>query len=244
MEISTKVKHMVDLRNGRGTKIQRKSDHDNSKVDIRRDSDVREVVNTIGETVLQLKLLCMAAEKSARTNWDLKIKRYIDDEEVNNAVAEIRLETECYIRSRYPMAPEFLRSALVEANAFRLRRLCYQRSHPRRIGFSLEEPQTSPPDVQLPKIKESSPAGLAPTVLPEPVTTDKGSGQSGPQVPASNAATAQQAVTASTTKSTTEVPGAQPALGSNMLPCSPTTRTRECPYCGEIVELNTAKTWK
>ena len=83
------------------------------------------ITKIISGTLTRLFRLSNAVRKSTRADRARKIKRYRDDEEVNNTIEELRLYTKCYIEFRFPKAPEPLRSALVEANAVRLRRLYY-----------------------------------------------------------------------------------------------------------------------
>ncbi|KAL7946829.1 ankyrin [Trichoderma barbatum] len=236
------------ISNYNDSEITRRDDDDGSDSDSyvdQAEENISKITDTIGGTVSRLFRLSNAVRKSAKANRARKFERYRDDEEANKAIAEIRLYTECYIRFRFPMAPDSLRSALVEANALRLRRLYYQRSHRRRIDLSVQNPQTSPPVVQLPKIKESAPAvPFAPSVLPEPATIDQVSRQAGPPpVPVTNATTARQtAVGALYAKSTTEVPRAKSVLVNNKLSFPPIPPTQECPYCGIIIEFKkTAK---
>ncbi|KAH8156029.1 hypothetical protein CIB48_g12218 [Xylaria polymorpha] len=240
-------------------KRQRISEHGDSEVKRRADDDasdsdgdvdqeeenISKITNTIGGTVTRLFRLSNAVRKSAKANRARKIEGYRDDEEANNAIAELRLYTESYLRFRYPMAPDSLRVALVEANALRLRRLYYQRSHRRRIELSVQKPQTTPAVVQLPKIKENSPlVRFAPSVLPKSATIDKTSGPAGPPpVPVTNATTARQTdVGALYARSTTEVPRAKSVLVNNKLSFPALPPTHECPYCGVIIEFKgTAK---
>ncbi|KAL7815134.1 ankyrin [Trichoderma gracile] len=229
------------------SKLTRKDDDDASDSDSDVDEaeeNISKITDTIGGTVSRLFRLSNAVRKSAKANRARKLEKYRDDEEANKAVAEMCLYTDCYIRFRFPMAPESLRSALVEANALRLRRLYYQRSHRRRIDMSVQSPQTSPPVVQMPQIKEGAAAvRFAPSVVPKPATINKTSGQAGPPpVPVTNATTARQtAVGAFYAKSTTEVPRAKSVLVNNKLSFPPIPPTQECPYCGVIIEFkNTA----
>ncbi|UKZ53529.1 hypothetical protein TrVGV298_007321 [Trichoderma virens] len=259
----TSLKPINDPPKSPSRKRQRISEYSNSKVARRDDDDasdsdsyvdqaeenISKITDTIGGTVSRLFRLSNAVRKSAKANRARKFERYRDDEEASNAIAEIRLYTECYIRFRFPMAPDSLRSALVEANALRLRRLYYQRSHRRRIDLSVQNPQTNLPVVQLPKINESALAvRFAPSVLPKPATINKTSGQAGPPpVPVTNATTARQtAVGALYAKSSTEVPRAKSVLVNNKLSFPPIPPTQECPYCGVIIEFkNNAKSlWK
>lgn len=236
------------------SKLTRKDDDDASDSDSDVDEaeeNISKITDTIGGTVSRLFRLSNAVRKSAKANRARKLERYRDDEEANKAVAEMCLYTDCYIRFRFPMAPDSLRSALVEANALRLRRLYYQRSHRRRIDLSIQSPQTSPPVVQLPQIKEGAAAvRFAPSVVAKPTAINKISGQAGPPpVPVTNATTARQtAVGAFYAKSTTEVPRAKSVLVNNKLSFPPIPSTQECPYCGVIIEFKntTAKSilWK
>jgi hypothetical protein len=260
MGISTTVKPIEDPPQTPSRKRQRISEQSDSKVTRRADDDasdsdsdvdpaednISKITDIVGGTVTRLFRLSNAVRKSAKADRARKIERYRDDEEANNAIAELRLYTECYVRFRFPMAPDSLRSALVEANAMRLRRLYYQRSHRRRISLSVQNPQTTPTVVQLPKIKESAPAvRFDSSVLPKPATTKKILGPAGPPpVPVTNATTARQsAVRALYAKSTTEVPRAKSVLVNNILSFPPIPPTHECPYCGVVIEFkSTAKT--
>jgi hypothetical protein len=235
-------------------KRQRISEHGDSEVKCKADDDasdsdgdvnleeenILKITDIIGGTVTRLFRLSNAVRKSAKANRARKIEGYQDDEEANKAIAELRLYTEAYIRFRYPMASDSLRVALVEANALRLRRLCYQRSHRRRIELSVQKPQTTLTVAQLPKIKENSPVvRFDPSVLPKSATIDKTSGLVGPPpVPVTNATTARQtAVGALYARSITEVPRAKSVLVNNKLSFPPLPPTHECPYCGVIIEF-------
>ncbi|KAI1120124.1 hypothetical protein F5Y10DRAFT_290290 [Nemania abortiva] len=139
-------------------KRQRISEPGDSEVKCRADDDasdsdddmdqeeenISKITDTIGGTVTRLFRLSNAVQESAKANRTRKIEGYRDDEEANKAIAELCLYTESYIRFRYPRAPDSLRVALVEANAFRLRRLYYQQSHRRRVELSVQKPQTTP----------------------------------------------------------------------------------------------------
>ncbi|KAL4881087.1 hypothetical protein BJY04DRAFT_189882 [Aspergillus karnatakaensis] len=176
---------------------------------------------------------------SAKADRARKIESYREDEEANKAIAELRLYTDCYIRFRFPMAADPLRSALVEANAMRLRRLCYQRSHRRRISLCVQNVQATPTIVRLPVIEERAPAiQFDPSVLPKPATTKTVLGPSGPPpVPLTNANTARQsAVRALYARSTTEAPRAKSVLVNSKLSFPPIPLAHECPYCGVIVD--------
>ncbi|PLB51603.1 hypothetical protein P170DRAFT_349784 [Aspergillus steynii IBT 23096] len=218
----------------------RRSDDDTS--DSESDIDPAEenmlkITETIGGTLTRLFRLSNAVRKSAKTNRARKIERYRDDEEANKAIDELRLYTKCYIEFRFPEAPEALRSALVEANALRLRRLYYQRSHRRRIDLSIQIPEPTPAVVQLPKMTVNAPAvRFAPSALPKPARTNT---MLAPvPAPATNATTARQtAVAEFYAKSTTEIPRAKSVLVNDKLPFPPIPPTPQCPYCGVIVEF-------
>jgi hypothetical protein len=233
--------------------VTKRADNDSSDADSDEDQaqeNVSLITYNIGGTVTRLFRLSSAIRKSAKAKRTYKIGRYRDDEEANNAITELRLYTECYIRFRFPQAPEALRSALVEANALRLRRLYYQRSHRRRIALSVQRPQANPRSVQLLKIADSAPAvRFAPSVQPKPKTIDERSKPTGPPpAPITYATTARQtAVGALYANSTVEVPRAKSVLVNNKLSFPPVPTTSECPYCGVIVEFEgTAKSimWK
>lgn len=237
-------------------KRQRVSIHGNSEVARGADDDISDsesdidpaeenilkITETIGGTMTRLFRLSNAVRKSAKTNRARKIERYRDDEEANKAIDELRLYTKCYIEFRFPEAPEVLRSALVEANALRLRRLYYQRSHRRRIDLNTQGLERTPATVQLPEMTRGAPTvQFAPSALPKPARTNKTLAAS--PAPATNATTAQQtAVAAFYAKSTTEVPRAKSVLVNNKLSFPPIPPTQQCPYCGVILEFkNTAR---
>lgn len=209
------------------------------------EENVSKITDTIGGTVTRLFRLSNAVRKSAKANRAHKIEKYTTDKEANRAIDELRRYTECYIQFRFPMAPDLLRLALIEANALRLRRLYYQRSHRRRIDLSVQHPKHDSVVLQLPAMKERAPAvRFAPSVLPKLATSNIPSGQTGTvPVPATNATTARQtAVGAFYAKSTTEVPRAKSVAVNNKLSFPPIPPTDECPYCGVIIEFkSTAK---
>ena len=262
MRASTIVKPIDDPSQTPSRKKRRISERGNAEVTKRVDDDssdsdgdedqaqknVSLITYTIGGTVTRLFRLSNAIRKSAKASRTCKIGGYRDDEEANNAIAELRLYTECYIRFRFPRAPEALRSALVEANALRLRRLYYQRSHRRRIALSVQRPQAGPRSVQLPKIPDSAPAvRFASSLLPKP-RDERSKPTNLPPAPITYATTARQtAVGALYADSTVEVPRAKSVLVNNKLSFPPVPTTSECPYCGVIVEFkDTTKTimWK
>ncbi|KAL5608601.1 hypothetical protein FOVSG1_003282 [Fusarium oxysporum f. sp. vasinfectum] len=206
------------------------------------EENIAKITEIIGGTLTRLVRLSNAVRKSAKANRARKIENYKNDEEANKAIDELRLYTKCYIEFRYPEAMEALRSALVEANALRLRRLCYQRSHRRRIDLSIQKPKATPAAVHLPKITGNAPAARSgPNVLPKPPATNKM--PAAVPAPATNATTARQtAVAALYTKPTTEIPGAKSVLVNNKLSFPSIPPTQQCPYCGVIVEFkNTSR---
>ncbi|KAJ5100696.1 hypothetical protein N7456_006748 [Penicillium angulare] len=206
------------------------------------EENILKITETIGGTLTRLFRLSNAVRKSAKANRARKIERYRNDEEANKVIDELRLYTQCYIEFRFPEAPQALRSALVEANALRLRRLYYQRSHRRRIDLNIQRLERTPAVVQLPKITGSAPVvQFAPSVLPKPTSANKIPAPS--PAPATNATTARQtAVAAFYAISATEVPRAKSVLVNNELSFPPMPPTQQCPYCGLIVEFkNTAR---
>ncbi|KAI0098193.1 hypothetical protein GGR51DRAFT_577178 [Nemania sp. FL0031] len=236
-----------------GSKRQRLSEHDAPKTTRRSDEygsnveseigqaeeNISKITYIIGGTVTRLFGLSNVVRKSAKANRDRKMAQYKDNEEANKAIAELRLYTECYIRSRFPMAPDWLRSALVEANAKRLQRLYYQRSHRRRIPLSFQCPQNPLAAIQLPEIDESALiVPIASSLKPEPTAINRRSKPANPPVPLTNTTTAQQtAVGALHDRSTTEVPRPKSILLNSKLTFPPTPPTHECPYCGVVIEF-------
>ena len=254
MGVSTIVKPIDDLRQTLSRKKRRISKTDKVMVTKRVDDDSSDtdsdedqaqknislITYTIGGTVTRLFRLSNAIRKSAKASRTYKIGEYKYDEEANNAITELRLYTECYIRFRFPQAPEPLRSAMVEANALRLRRLYYQRSHRRRIALSVQRPQADPRSVQLPRIPDSAPTvRFAPSMPRKQTAIDESSKPAGlPPAPTTYATTARHtAVQALYTDSTEEVPRAKSVLVNNKLSFPPLPTTSECPYCGVIVEF-------
>ncbi|KAF5988821.1 ankyrin repeat domain-containing protein [Fusarium bulbicola] len=206
------------------------------------EENIAKITETIGGTLTRLVRLSNAVRKSAKANRARKIENYKNDEVANKAIDELRLYTKCYIQFRFPEATETLRAALVEANALRLRRLCYQRTHRRRIDLSIQKPNATPAAVQLPKTTGiPQVARFGPNVLPTSFATNKM--PAAVPAPATNATTARQtAVAALYTKPTTEIPGAKSVLVNNKLTFPPMPPTQECPYCGVIVEFkNTSR---
>lgn len=223
--------------------VRRRVDSDSSDMGSDEDQaqkNVSLITYTVGGTVTRLFRLSNAIRKSSKASRTHKIREYRDNEEANNAIAELRLYTECYIRFRFPQIPEALCSALVEANALRLRRLCYQRSHRRRIALSVQRPQADPRSVQLPKIPYSTPAvHFIPSVPPEPRAIEERSKPTGlPSAPITYATTARQSTLGALyADSTVEVPRAKSILVNNKLSFPPMPTTSECPYCGVVVEF-------
>lgn len=206
------------------------------------EENILKITETIGGTLTRLFRLSNAVRSSAKANRARMIERYRDDEEANKAIQELQLYTKRYIEFRFPETPEALCSALVEANALRLRRLFYQRSHRRRIDLSFQNPNMTPAVVELPKMMRSAPTvQFASSALPEPATTNKLLAPL--PVPATNASIARQtAVAAFYAKSTNEVPRAKSVVVNNKLSFPPMPPTQQCPYCGVIVEFkNTAR---
>jgi hypothetical protein len=225
-------------------KRQRRSEYDeeitrsdsDSEID-QAEENILKITETINGTVTRLFRLSNAVRKSAKANRARRIEKYTDDEEANTAIAELRLYTECYIRFRFPEAPVSLRSALVEGNALRLRRLYYQRYHRRRTEMRMPSPAAAPKASQLPKMKEASPAvRFDSSVQWKPANSNKTSGSvRPPPVPATNATTARQTAVLYA-KSTTEVPRAKSVLVNNKLSFPPLPAGKECPFCGVIIE--------
>ncbi|KAF5662745.1 ankyrin repeat domain-containing protein [Fusarium heterosporum] len=203
------------------------------------EENILNITETIGGTLTRLFRLSNAVRKSAKANRARKIDMYRDDKEANKAIEELRLYTNCYIKFRFPEAPESLRSALVEANALRLRRLYYQHSHRRRIDLSIQNLNITPAVVQIPKTTESPPTvRFAQSAVPNPGKTSKMPAPWPASAPATNATTARQtAVAALYAKSTTEVPRAKSVLVNDKLSFPPIPPTQQCPYCGVIVEF-------
>ncbi|RMZ74847.1 hypothetical protein DV737_g5678, partial [Chaetothyriales sp. CBS 132003] len=241
-EISSRKRQRISVHGSSEVTRRAEDDASDSESDVDpAEGNILKITETIGGTLTRLFRLSNAVRKSAKANRARKIQRYIDDEEANKAIDELRLYTKCYIEFRFPEAPEVLRSALVEANALRLRRLYYQHSHRRRIDLSIQSPETTPAAVQLPKMTGSAPAvRFAPSALPKPATTNTVPAPS--PTPATNATTARQtAVVDSYAKSATEVPQAKSILVNNKLSFPPIPPTQQCPYCGVIVEFKNTK---
>ena len=218
--------------------VTRRSNYDTS--DSESDADPAEenilkVTETISGTITRLFRLSNAVRRSAKASRARKIESY-DDKDANKAIDELRLYTSCYIKFRFPEATEALRSALVEANAWRLRRLYYQRFHRRRIDMTIQGPATTPSIVQLPKTAARETAvRFAPSRPPKPGTNN---GHVRSPVPVTNATTARQTdVAAMYAKPMTEVPRAKSVLVNNKLSFPPVPTNGQCTYCGVIIEF-------
>ncbi|KAF5705675.1 ankyrin repeat domain-containing protein [Fusarium mundagurra] len=205
---------------------------------------------TISGTVTRLFRLSNAIRKSAKNSRAQKLKDYQLDDETQRAIDELRLYTDCYIRFRFPEAPESLRCALIEANVLRLRRLSYQQLHRRRIALSIERPQAGQSKLPLPKIPEKPrTVRFAPEATPKvKVINEEPSRQDYPPAPLTYATTARQTeIGALYAKSTTEVPRAKSVLVNNELSFPPIPQQNECPYCGVIIEFkgpNKSNIWR
>ena len=205
------------------------------------------LIHTVGGTVTRLLRLSNAIRKSATASRTRKVGEYKENEEANTAINELRLYTESYVRFRFPQAPKVLCSALVEANAQRLRRLYYQKSHRRRIALSTQDPLK---DTKLVRLPESAPTVRFTASVPSQpkATNEKSDSARPPPAPITYATTARQtAVGALLANSIVEVPRARSVLVNNKLAFPPAPVTSECPYCGVIVEFpGTTKTmrWK
>lgn len=190
----------------------------------------------------RLLRLSNAVRKSAKVSRRYKIEEYTADEEANKAISELRFYTQCYIRFRFPNMSEALCSTLVEANAVRLRRLYYQRTHRRRIALSVRHPQADPTNiVTLPRIPESRPSvRFAPTLQPKAGAIGERStnATSIPAAPLTYATTARQTTArALYADSAMGTPRAKSVLVNNKLFFPPVPPTDECPYCGVIIEF-------
>jgi hypothetical protein len=205
------------------SEVKRRSDYDTSDSESDVDSaeeNILKVTETIGGTITRLFRLSNAVRRSAKANRARKIEAY-DDKDANKAIDELRLYTRCYIEFRFPETTESLRSALVEANAWRLRRLYYQRFHRRRIDMSIQSPTTTPSLVQIPKMAARGTAvRFAPSPPPKTGTSN---GPVRSPVPVTNA--------------TTEVPRAKSVLVNNKLSFPPVPKHGQCIYCGVILEF-------
>ncbi|KAL7936383.1 ankyrin [Trichoderma chlorosporum] len=220
------------------------NDNDESDSDIYEDrtkKNYSKIFKLLGGTLWELHSLSFATciPRISKDDWASNIAAYRNDEEANKAITEIRLYTECYIRFRFPKAPDALRSALIEANAFRVRRMFYLRSHRRRISSRVQNPQASLPDAQLPNVEESVPAVRFPSSVP-------------PQAATINDASRQidllllQATNLISTKKiylefsygghSIKLPPAKSVLVNNRLSFPPIPSTQDCPYCGVTVE--------
>lgn len=202
------------------------------------------IIYTIGGTITRLFRLSNAIRKSATASRTRKIEEYKDNEEANTAINELHVYTDSYIRFRFPETTDNLRSALIEANARRLRRFYYQMSHRRRIALTVQNPQMDVKDVQLPKPQTRSPAvRFVPTAPSKSkmTGTNPQSKTNLPPAPVTYATTARQtAVGALYAGSNVEVPRAKSVMVNSRLSFPPVPPTNECPYCGVIVEFSGA----
>ena len=197
-----------------------------------------QVTETIGGTITRLFRLSNAVRGAVKSGRALEIESY-NDKNANKAMDELRLYTRSYIESRFPEAPETLRSALVEANVWRLRRLCCQQSYRKRRDMSIQGPSITPSAVQLSKVTGSMPAVRSePSPLP---TFETNNAPFLSPAPVTSATTAPQTtVTALYARSTTESSRAESVLVNDRVSFPPMPSNGQCNYCGVIIELNTA----
>lgn len=146
------------------------------------------------------------------------------DDATQRAIDELRLYTDCYVRFRFPEAPEALRCALIEANAMRLRRFSYQILHRRRGALNIEHPQPGHANTPLPKTPEK-PETVRSVREPVPkanVSNDQADKPDHPPTPLASATNASQIdIVALYAKSATEVPRAASVLVNNQLSFPP-----------------------
>ncbi|KAJ8129229.1 hypothetical protein O1611_g4404 [Lasiodiplodia mahajangana] len=177
-------------------------DSDSNKDQARKNVSI--ITYTICGTITRLFRLHNAIRQSAKASRANKIREY-SSKKADNAIAELRLYTECYIRFQFPKEPKALRSTLVLAHTLQLRRLYYQTSHRKRVTLSVQRPQATPTPVQLPKLPENTR-----TIPPAPLT---------------HATTARQTAVRALYANSVEVPRAKSDLVNNKLsfPPIPTT---------------------
>lgn len=190
------------------------------------------VTVVIKGTITRLLRLSNAVRKSATASRARRIVQYTDNKEANQAIEELCLYTESYLRFRFPEISDGLRSRLVHANSERLRRLHYQMTHRRRIGFDVYKPEPHEP-VKMPT------AAISYT-KPLEVRKKKDRTES---VPKRVTTREERASTAQDSKarelyadSTISVPRAKSILVNSKLTFPPPPTSPECPYCSMIVE--------
>jgi hypothetical protein len=229
-----------------GVKSKAKDNSSDSDNDVDpAEENVLKITETIGGTLTRLFRLSNSVRRSGKTNRARKIMAYSLDERSNKAQAELREYTRSFLRIRFPMAPKSsdkLFKALVEANALRFKRLHYQQSHRIRIDLSnVQIPEKTTP--VGPKVLASAPTvRFAPGISQRP---GKRAMPIHPPPPATNATTAQQTqIAVLYADSTTENPRARSALANKSSSFPPMPSTKECPYCGVIIEFNNQRMWQ
>jgi hypothetical protein len=203
------------------------------------EENASKIAFTIGGSVTRLFRLSNAIRKSATVQRAHKMRNYKDDKGMNEAVAELRTYTDCYIRFRFPEAPELFRSSLVNANALRLQRLYYQSSHRRRIGLTAQQPSAKAVPILLPSAAPNVPVIKFAPDAARPV--DFAPPVSRAPAPITTATTARQtAIELMYAKPSTLAPRAKSVAVNNNLSFPPVPPTSECPYCGVIIEFKGA----
>ena len=202
------------------------------------EENATKIAFTIGGSVTRLFRLSNAIRKSATAHRAHKMRNYKDDKGMNEAVAELRTYTDCYIQFRFPNAPELFRSSLVDANALRLQRLYYQSSHRRRIGLTAQQPSAKAVPI-LPSTPSSVPViKFAPDASRQ---VDFAPPASRAPAPVTTATTARQtAIEVMYAKPSTLAPRAKSVAVNNNLSFPPVPPSSECPYCGVIIEFKGA----
>jgi len=200
------------------------------------------IKETIGGALTRLFRLSNTIRKSSRTNRARKIKAYNVDEVTSKAVDGLRDYTRIFMKFRFPLAPEKLCSALVEANAMRLKRLHYQQSHGNRIDLGNVQIPDRPPAVIPKAMMGASTLTPTPSVPPKLSTTSALSTYA--PVPVTNATTAQQSrFAAMYADSTTDLLQTRSVAVNKNLSYPPIPPGKECPYCKVIIEFSHKELW-
>lgn len=191
---------------------------------------------TVEATMAQLLRFNIGASDVLRA---FRMAAYEIDNNIYNAIIDLRCYTDSYTRSQLSVKTEAFRASMVEANALRLQRICYQRTHRRQDPLRFHHPVADLANVQFP----SSPAGLRIqhffSSVPLKATDIVGRVRMPDRLPPVPTTTALQTdVQAMIDELITGAPRANFTPVGNGLIFPPVPSTDQCPYCGVLLEFS------
>lgn len=203
------------------------------------EENILKITDVIGGTLARLFRVCNAARKTAEASQTLKVENFKINGEAGGAIDELRLHTGSYIDSKFPRTQKALRSALIEANALRFQRLCYQRSHQKRTDVGIER-LTKASNLAVSDdtktVKSMSAVKPAPGAPPKPATTHDFSALSPPSVTIMTPAQVDP-IAAFHANYTSNVSGTEFGTLNSKPWGLYTSLMQDCPVCGVVLDL-------